>query len=69
VRTVEPDDAFEIKGRGICYTLKAEPDPLFTVGEHVMMAGTEYCVRAIERFAVTPVPGRPCGLLLEPVAG
>lgn len=64
MREVHPADSFEIQGRGTLYTIDAEPDPLFTVGEHVLMGGVEYEIHGIERFAVTPAPGRPCGLLL-----
>lgn len=66
-RSIEPEESFEIKGRGTVYAIKAEPDPLFYVGEHVLMDGAEYEVTGIERFAITPAPGRSCGLLLKPV--
>lgn len=66
-RVVSPVlDSFEIAGRQGTAFVTIEPDPLYEVGEVVLLEGDRHKVLGIERYAIEPAPGRNIGLLLVP---
>ena len=66
LRTVEYEDTFVIKGRGRVYAT-VEADPIYEVGEHVLINGKEYVIKGIENFLYPRgrQPGDKAGLLVE----
>lgn len=68
MRTVEYEDTFVIKDRGRVYTTR-EPDPIYELGEHVLIDGKEHVIKGIENFLYPRgrQPGDQAGLLVESV--
>lgn len=62
-RTLVSTDSFVIKDRGTVY-VTIEPDPLLVPGETILLDGTLVVVAGIERWAITPKPGRMIGVLV-----
>lgn len=63
-RTLVSTDSFVIKDRGTVY-VSIEPDPLLVPGETILLDGTLVVVAGIERWAITPIPGRMIGVLVK----